>query len=135
MGKDIIDCIPGPIEPWNKRLYVTIPGPETVKSRQMRTQNENKGVSKDVLGYEKKTNLVAELAAVPTGMAFDQLLREDWDDARKELNKIIFFAGRKRLMPESASATQRRLKLVPIKFLGTTAEALFDSHAVPNLIS
>lgn len=81
--------------PGGQKLYVTIPGLETVKSREMRKQNENKGVYKHVVGYVKDTILVAELPAAPTVMAFDQLVGKDADKARKELRNIIAPASRK----------------------------------------
>lgn len=64
---------------------------------------------------------MAELAAAPTGIIFGQLLRGDVDGARKEMKKNIKSTGRERVMLYSASTTQRRLKLVPVKVLGTKA--------------
>lgn len=96
---------------------------------------KKKGSSKELLEYVKKCNLAAELATAPIGLTFGQLLRGDAEDARKDLKKIIRPISSKRPAINAATSSPRRLKLVPVKVFGHKTQALFDSGAIPNLIS
>lgn len=90
---------------------------------------------KEAVNYVQKYDLLAELAMAPSGLTFGQLLRGDADDARKELKRLVKNNARKKIIAGPVVTPARRLKVVAITVQGFRTQALFDSGAVPNLIS
>ena len=84
--------------------------------------------------------MVSSLSNAVCGLIFGQLLRGDAEEARKTLKKILRSSSRpnrKKVELKAAPAIRhpRRLKLAPVKLDGTQVETLFDTAAVPNIIS
>ncbi len=105
------------------------------KTQKARKNKPRKGLDfKDILSYVKKYNLSAELAAAPSGLTFGQLLRGDAEEARKDLKKILNSKSVSRIN-NTVSDSPRRLKLVSLRIHGFKVQALFDSGAIPDLIS
>ena len=83
-----------------------------------------------------KYNVVSELARAPSGLTFGQLVRRDAEAVRREINGLLARKARRR--PGFAGHVElrtRQLRVTTVRVYGTTAHALLDSGAVPNIMS
>lgn len=114
--------------------------PKKPKKRNLKTADRRKQIQQHVGGYE-----VLALSTAPSGLTFGQLLRGDAKVAEKELRRL-FAPLRVRIGTKAApallgdnqfspSSDNRLLQVVPAKVYASDGLVLFDTDAVPNLIS
>ena len=81
-------------------------------------------------------DVISELAKASCGLTFGQLARGDAEEAKKRLRRMLSpSAKKKRTVAAPVGEIPRRLKIIRIAVSGTDAESLFDSGAIPNLLS
>ena len=83
-----------------------------------------------------KYNVIADLANASSRLKFGQVVCGDAEAAKKEIGRLFSRQrNRTRAYAGHVDTRPKRLKLVTVRVYSTTAQALFDSGAVPNLIS
>ena len=81
-------------------------------------------------------SLLTELARAPSGITFGQLVRDDADDAKKEMQKL-FCSGTRKTKIATVWDTSFPLstQVGSIQYLLQGGKALLDSGEIPNLMS
>lgn len=86
--------------------------------------------------HVKKCDVIAELANAQSGLAFGKVVRGDADLVKKEVNRLFARrAEQKKALAGHAHIRERHLSLINIHVYSTESQALFDTGAVPNIMS
>lgn len=112
-------------------------GPKRVTSRTNKNMVKKPKINKitDITTFVQWYNIFAELASAPCGLTFGQLLRGEVQEACTQLKKILRSSAKVNSFASPVTGAPRRLKLVSISIIGNGKKVLFDSGAIPNLMS
>ena len=108
----------------------------TSKEKKVKKKKKTKSGNLSVQHHVGVYDVISELAKASSGLTFGQLARGDAEDAKNKLRRILSPGAKgKRSVAAPVNEVSRRLKIIRIAVGGAEADSLFDSGAIPKLVS